>query len=54
MEKLCELAAKQRVCLMCMEINPKYCHRRFVSANLERKGTKVIHITEKEQKSLTT
>jgi len=50
--KLCELAVNKRVCLMCMEINPKYCHRRFVSANLERKGATVIHIIDKEQKNL--
>lgn len=52
-KKLCGLAASKRVCLMCMEKNPKYCHRRFISTNLERKGAKLIHIIEKGQKSLT-
>jgi len=51
-EKLLETAKEKRTCIMCMEANPKYCHRRFVSAHLERKKVKVIHIIGKEQKSL--
>jgi len=35
-----------------MEKNPKYCHRRFLSAYLERKGVEVIHIIEKGQASI--
>jgi len=50
-EKLLELAKQGRVCIMCMEKNPKYCHRRFVSAHLERKGV-VVHIIKKGQVSL--
>jgi len=52
-EKLLELARQRRVCIMCMEKNPKYCHRRFLTAYLERKGVEVIHILEKGQVSLT-
>jgi len=52
-EKLLELARQKRVCIMCMEKNPKYCHRRFLTAYLERKGVEVIHILEKGQVSLT-
>ena len=37
-EKLLELARQRRVCIMCMEKNPKYCHRRFLTAYLERRG----------------
>jgi len=37
---------------MCMEPNPKYCHRRFIAAHLERKDVKVIHIIAKGQQSL--
>jgi len=50
--KLLEIAQNKRVCIMCMEVNPKYCHRRFISAHLERKGIKVQHIIEKRQKTL--
>jgi len=51
-KKLLELAEKRRVCVMCMEKNPKYCHRRFLTAHLERKGVEVIHILEKGQVGL--
>ncbi|MGQ9529966.1 MAG: DUF488 domain-containing protein [Candidatus Bathycorpusculaceae bacterium] len=50
--RLLEIAENKRVCIMCMEVNPKYCHRRFISVHLERKGVKVLHIIEKGQKSL--
>jgi len=52
--RLLEIAKAKRPCVMCMEVKPKYCHRRFISAHLERKGVKVIHIIEKGQKSLLT
>ena len=51
-QKLLELAKQKRTCIMCMEKNPKYCHRRFLSAYLERKGVEVIHIIEKGQASI--
>ena len=51
--KLLELAEKERVCIMCMERNPKYCHRRFVSTYLERRGVEVVHVIKKGQVSLT-
>jgi len=51
--KLLETASQKRTCIMCMEPNPKYCHRRFISAHLERKGVNVIHIVAKGQKILT-
>ena len=50
--QLLEIAKAKRACIMCMEVNPKYCHRRFISAHLERKGVDVIHIIEKGQKKL--
>jgi len=53
-QKLLEIAAEKRTCIMCMEPNPKYCHRRFISAHLERKGVKVIHIITKGQTNLLT
>ncbi|MEM2952935.1 MAG: DUF488 domain-containing protein [Candidatus Bathyarchaeia archaeon] len=50
--KLLEVASQKRTCIMCMEPNPKYCHRRFISTHLEKKGVNVIHITGKGQKAL--
>ena len=51
-KKVLEIAKEKRTCIMCMEKNPKYCHRRFLSAYLERKGVEVIHIIEKGQASI--
>ena len=51
---LLEIAAEKITCIMCMEPNPKYCHRRFISAHLERKRVKVIHIIMKGQTNLLT
>ena len=48
-KKLLDLAMERRVCVMCMEKNPKYCHRRFLTAYLEKRGVEVIHILEKGQ-----
>jgi len=53
-KRLLETAAQKKTCIMCMEPNPKYCHRRFISAYLERKGANVIHIITKGQTSLLT
>lgn len=52
-KQLLEIAKAKCTCIMCMEVKPKYCHRRFISAHLERKDVKVIHIIAKGQKSLT-
>jgi len=49
---LLDFARKRRVCIMCMEKNPKYCHRRFLTAYLEKKGIEVVHILEKGQVGL--
>jgi uncharacterized protein (DUF488 family) len=51
-KKLLDIASQKKTCIMCLEPNPKYCHRRFIAAYLERKGVKVIHITAKGQKAL--
>ena len=51
-EKLLEFARLRPVCIMCVEKNPKHCHRRFLNADLERGGVKVIHILEKGQVDL--
>lgn len=52
--KLLEIAAQKRTCIMCMETNPKYCHRRYISAHLERTKVKVVHVIAKGQMSLLT
>jgi len=53
-KRLLEIAALKTTCIMCMEPNPKYCHRRHISAHLERKGAQVIHIIAKGQTNLLT
>lgn len=51
-KQLLDIAKAKRTCIMCMEVSPKYCHRRFISPHLERKGVEVIHIIAKGQKPL--
>jgi uncharacterized protein (DUF488 family) len=51
-EKLLELARNGRTCIMCLEANPRYCHRRFISAYLESLGIEVVHIVKRGQTSL--
>jgi len=51
-ERLSEIARQKRTCMMCLEPNPKYCHRRFISAYLESEDIKVAHIIAKGQTSL--
>jgi len=51
-KRLLEIAAKKRTCIMCMESNPRYCHRRFISAHLKTRGVRVIHIVAPGQISL--
>ncbi|MEM2998202.1 MAG: DUF488 domain-containing protein, partial [Thermoproteota archaeon] len=43
-ERLLELARDRRVCLMCLETDPKYCHRRFIAQYLRKKGVRILHI----------
>jgi len=50
--KLLSIAAMRRTCIMCMEPNPRYCHRRYISAHLERKGIEVRHIAAKGQTNI--
>lgn len=50
--RLLEIAERKRVCIMCLEVNPRYCHRRFISAFLERKGVEVIHVIGRGQASI--
>lgn len=43
-KRLMDLAKDRRVCIMCLETDPKYCHRRFIAAYLKENGVRVIHI----------
>lgn len=43
-ERLLELARDRRVCVMCLETDPKYCHRRFIAQYLRKKGVRIFHI----------
>jgi uncharacterized protein (DUF488 family) len=51
-EKLTEIAKQTRTCIMCMEPNPKHCHRRFIAAHLEGNAIEVVHILRKGQVNL--
>jgi len=51
-QTLLETAVQKRTCIMCMEPNPRYCHRRFISAYLEKRSVDVVNITTKAQTSL--
>lgn len=51
-KRLSEMARLKRTCIMCMEPNPKNCHRRFISAYLENESFLVLHIIAKGQTSL--
>ncbi|NIP67334.1 DUF488 family protein [Candidatus Bathyarchaeota archaeon] len=48
-QRLIEMAKQNRTCIMCLEPNPKYCHRRYISAYLEKQSVKVTHILKKRQ-----
>jgi uncharacterized protein (DUF488 family) len=44
--RLLEIAEKHRTCMMCLETDPKYCHRRFIASYLRKRRVKVIHIVK--------
>jgi len=52
--KLLEIATNKRTSIMCMEPNPKHCHRRFITAYLERREVEITHIIAQGQVSLLT
>jgi len=43
-EELLKLASQRRTCLLCLEENPRGCHRRFIAKYLQRLGVEVRHI----------
>lgn len=51
-QKLLEIGAQKRTCIMCVEADPRRCHRRFISVYLEKKHITVVHMVAKAQTSL--
>lgn len=43
-KRLLELMKNKVCCIMCLERNPAYCHRRFIIKHLEDKGIKVTNL----------
>ena len=48
-EKLLEIGKRGRTVIMCSERLPFHCHRRFISRELVKSGSIVIHIIEKDK-----
>jgi len=48
-EELLRLAEDGRVCIMCLEIGPKRCHRRFITQHLLDAGVNVFHIISEKR-----
>lgn len=44
MEKLLRAAGEKTSAIMCVESSPSGCHRRYISAELERLGWNVVHL----------
>ncbi|WP_456475212.1 DUF488 domain-containing protein [Candidatus Pyrohabitans sp.] len=44
LDELIKRARRRRVVIMCLEENPRYCHRRFIARELEKRGVEVRHI----------
>lgn len=43
-EELLKLARERKTCILCLEENPRRCHRRFISNSLEHLGVRISHI----------
>ena len=49
LEEVEELAARDRVAILCAERLPWRCHRRFIASKLNERGWHVIHILDKDR-----
>ena len=49
MDKLIQIAGRSMVALVCAERLPWRCHRRFIGAELEKQGWRVIHIIDEDR-----
>lgn len=47
-QRLLELARQGRVAVMCLEVSPKGCHRRYISQSLRELGVRVLHIIKED------
>ncbi|MCS7113146.1 MAG: DUF488 domain-containing protein [Candidatus Bathyarchaeota archaeon] len=47
--KLIEIASSTRLCILCLESDPRRCHRRFIAEALIERGVEVIHIILKRK-----
>ncbi|PUA32612.1 MAG: hypothetical protein B9J98_03940 [Candidatus Terraquivivens tikiterensis] len=46
---LVELTKRGRVCIMCLEVGPSGCHRRFIAEKLVSMGCDVVHIISEKK-----
>ncbi|MEM2909567.1 MAG: DUF488 domain-containing protein [Nitrososphaerota archaeon] len=46
---LMELTRRGRVCIMCLEVGPSGCHRRFIAEKLVSSGYEVVHIISEKK-----
>ena len=49
MKKLIDIIKKLGygfTCIMCLEKNPRNCHRRYIAEELHRRGFRVLHIID--------
>lgn len=49
LSKLIELASSTRLCILCLESDPRWCHRRFIAEALAKRGVEVVHIILKRR-----
>lgn len=49
LKELMRLAGEKSAAIMCVESSPSGCHRRFIAAELKKRGWKVIHIMGKDK-----
>jgi len=48
LEKLIKIAKKNKTCIMCAELFPWRCHRRYIAMRLKKIGYHVMHILKSE------
>jgi len=48
-EELLRLASTKKLCVMCLEVSPLGCHRRYLSQYLSSRGVEVIHIISRKK-----
>lgn len=48
-EGLCAVASKSRTAILCAEVLPWKCHRRFIAQAIEKRGWQVVHILDEKR-----